>query len=168
MNLRPENKRLLDDVLSEPMAEDFRRAMFEKTLRLVRRRRRWRQTQSVAALLVVLGLVTLLIRQQDFTQPPVSPARAPVASSTESSYKLVRTQPLPASAIVRTHPLPAARFLASSNAANVLHTTTGSYHLINDDELLALVAPYPAALVRTGPHTEELVFANPKDQDNFH
>jgi len=39
--------------------------------------------------------------------------------------------------------------------------------VINDDELLALVASHPAVLIRTGPHSEELVFANPKDQSGF-
>jgi hypothetical protein len=39
--------------------------------------------------------------------------------------------------------------------------------MINDDELLALLADKPAILIRTGPHSEELVFANPEDQKGF-
>ena len=46
-------------------------------------------------------------------------------------------------------------------------TVSGGYRLINDDELLALLADKPAALIRTGPHSEELVFANPEDQKGF-
>ena len=37
---------------------------------------------------------------------------------------------------------------------------------INDDELLALV-PKPAALVRFGPHSAELVFVNAADRDEL-
>ena len=43
-------------------------------------------------------------------------------------------------------------------------TASGGFHSINDDELLAMLADKPAVLIRTGPHSEELVFANPDDQ----
>ena len=39
--------------------------------------------------------------------------------------------------------------------------------MINDDELLALVASRPAALVRLGPHSEQLFFVNPEDEKGF-
>jgi len=39
--------------------------------------------------------------------------------------------------------------------------------MIDDDELLSLVGSRPAALVRLGPDTEELVFVNPEDWKGF-
>ena len=46
-------------------------------------------------------------------------------------------------------------------------TVSGGYRLLNDDELLALLADKPAVLIRTGPHTEELVFGNPEDRQRL-
>jgi hypothetical protein len=39
----------------------------------------------------------------------------------------------------------------------------GQFREIGDDELLALAEPKPAALVRLGPHTAELVVLNATD-----
>jgi hypothetical protein len=49
----------------------------------------------------------------------------------------------------------------------MVQTTTANYRVINDAELLALLGQRPAILIRTGPHSEELVFANPEDQKGF-
>ena len=46
-------------------------------------------------------------------------------------------------------------------------TVSGGFRIINDNELLALLADKPAVLIRTGPNSEELVFANPADQKKF-
>jgi hypothetical protein len=49
----------------------------------------------------------------------------------------------------------------------MIHTGSGNFRVNNDDELLTLVSPRPAALVRLGPHSEQLVFANPADEKGF-
>ena len=77
---------------------------------------------------------------------------------------LVRTQPLPASAIVSTRNFSATGFAETVPKVVEVATVSGGFRLINDDELLALLADKPAVLIRTGPHSEELVFANPEDQ----
>ena len=79
-------------------------------------------------------------------------------------YQLVCTRPLSAGALVSTR-----KFSDTPSAAPVagvveIATVSGGYRVINDDELLALLADKPAVLIRTGPHAEELVFANPEDQ----
>jgi hypothetical protein len=164
MNHEPDNGLLLNDVLAEAAPPDFRKELLDQTLCLARRRCRWRQTRRMAALLVALGLLSVLV-WKNFPQHPVAPM--PVAKAKVKSYQLVRTQPLPAGAIVATHPLSADRLVASAATIEMLQTTVGNFRVINDDELLALVASRPAALVRVGPHSEELVFVDPADEKGF-
>jgi hypothetical protein len=49
----------------------------------------------------------------------------------------------------------------------LVQTAAGDFHVLNDDALLALIGPRPAALVRVGPHSEKLVFVNPADENGF-
>jgi hypothetical protein len=164
MNPEPDNEQLLADVLSEAVPADFREALLGETLRLARRRRRWRQTRRAAALLVALGLLAVLVRQ-NFPPQPLVPM--PVAKAKVKSYELVRTQPLSAGAIVVTRPLSTGQLLASGATTEMVQTSSGNFRVINDDELLALVASRPAALVRLGPHSERLIFADPDDERGF-
>jgi hypothetical protein len=164
MNHEADNERLLADVFSEAAPAGFREALLGETLRLTHRRRRWRQTRRTAALLVVLGLLAVLVRQ-NFPTHLLAPM--PVAKAKVKSYELVRTQPLSAGAIVVTRPLSADRLVASVATAEMIQTGSGNFRVINDDELLTLVSPRPAALVRLGPHSEQLVFANPADEKGF-
>lgn len=164
MNHEPDNEQLLADVFSEAAPAGFREALLGETMRLARRRRRWRQTRRTAALLVALGLLAVLVRQ-NFQPHPLPPV--PVAKVKVKSYELVRTQPLSAGAIVVTRPLSANQLVASVATAEMVQTSSGNFRMINDEELLALVASRPAALVRLGPHSEQLVFANPADEKGF-
>jgi hypothetical protein len=164
MNHEPDNKQLLADVLAEAAPAVFREALLGETLRLARRRRRWRQTRRAAALFVALGLLAVLV-WQNLPQRPV--ASMPVAKAKVKNYELVRTQPLSAGAVVVTRPLSADQLVASVTTAETVQTSSGNFRVINDDELLALVASRPAALVRLGPHSEQLVFVNPADEKGF-
>jgi hypothetical protein len=164
MNHEPDNEQLLADVLAEAAPADFREALLGKTLRLAHRHRRWRQTRCAAALLAALGLLAVLFRQ-NFPPHPLAPI--PVAKAKTKGYELVRTQPLSSGAIVITRPLSAGQLVASAATAEMVQTGSGNFRVINDDELLALVSPRPAALVRFGPHSEQLVFANPADEKGF-
>jgi hypothetical protein len=165
MNERTDNQNLLAEVLAEASPPDFRAAMLAGTLRLARRRRQFRQVRSAAGVLVLMGLMAFLVAQH-FSKPPVG--SSPFAKQiVRQSYELVRTQPLPASAIVSTQSFSTAGFAASISKVIEIATTSGGFQLINDDELLALLADKPAALVRTGPHSVELVFVNPEDQKGF-
>ena len=74
---------------------------------------------------------------------------------------------MPVGALISTRSFPATGLAASVPEIIQVATTGGGYRLINDDELLALLADNPAVLIRTGPHSEELVFANPEDQKGF-
>lgn len=166
MNRPTDNEHLLDDVLSEAAPADFRETLLGETLRLAGRRRRWRQTRRAAALLVALGLLAGLVWQNQ-PQPPAT--LPPVAKAGAKSYQLIRTESLPINAMVTTQPLAAGQLVASAEPVGVIETKTGcgGFRVINDDELLTLVSPRPAALVRLGPHSEQLVFANPADEKGF-
>jgi hypothetical protein len=164
MNHEPDNEQLLADVLAETAPADFRAALLGETLRLVCRRRHWRQTRRATALLVALGLLAVLV-WQNFPLQPLAPM--PVAKAKVKSYELIHTQPLSAGAIVVTRTFSADQLVASVATAEIVRTSSGNFRVINDDELLTLVSPRPAALVRLGPHSEQLVFANPDDERGF-
>lgn len=162
MSSRGDHERLLDDVLSETAPAGFREAMLAHTLRLARRRRHLRQTRRAAVLIVALGCITALLWR--------SPTRKSLVSSSPASRcAIVHSQPLRPEQIVTTHPLPTEQQVTSIASANVVHTRTGGgkFRLIDDDELLALVGSRPAALIRLGPRSEELVFVNPGDRKGF-
>ncbi|HJT45267.1 MAG TPA: hypothetical protein VJ721_03250, partial [Chthoniobacterales bacterium] len=69
--------------------------------------------------------------------------------------------------IIATQPLATGEFTASIAQVRIVPTQSGNYREINDDELLELAASHPAMLIRTGPHSEQLVFALPEDRKGF-
>jgi hypothetical protein len=165
MNHRTDPNRLLAEVLAEAAPADFRAALLAETLRLARRRRQFRQARRAAGVLAVMTLLAVWMAQQFFPPTAVSPARASLIA--RPVYQLVCTRPLSAGALVSTR-----KFSDTPSAVPVagvaeIATVSGGYHVINDDELLALLADKPAVLIRTGPQTEELVFANPEDRQKL-
>ena len=74
---------------------------------------------------------------------------------------------MPASTLINSRSFSEAHLVAPAFKIAEVVTSGGGFRLINDDELLALLTDKPAALIRTGPHSEELVFANPEDQRKF-
>lgn len=165
MNRRTDNNDLLADVLAETAPADFRDALLGETLRLVRRRRRWRQTRQAAEIFAVVSLLTVLAWQNFPEQAGVSKPAA--KKSAPVNYKLVRTQRLPENSIITTRQFSGGQLVASISTVIQVSTASGGFRQINDDELLALISGTPAVLIRTGPHSEELVFANPEDQKDF-
>jgi hypothetical protein len=160
MNRGPEHERLLADVLAEDAPAEFREALLGQTLQRVRRRRRNRQALRAGSVFVVAGLLAVLV-WRFFPAGSSSSSNKPGSKS----YELVRTQPLPASLVTGTRPLSVEQLTASQPTVTQLSTThNGIVRWINDDELLALVAPRPAALVRLAPDHELLIFANPEDE----
>jgi hypothetical protein len=162
MNQRREKERLLADVLADEGAGGFREALLDETLGLVRHRRRARQAwRAACALALMAGLAVL------FWRSPVP--RAVVPGKASRAYAVVRSRPLPLAALVSTQPLAASRIVISSRNAEVVQTASMSVrlHELNDSELLALLGPKPAALVRRAPHSAELVFVNQKDEEEL-
>ena len=162
MSRATDQRRLLADVLAEAEPTGFREALLGETLRLAGSRRRARRFRRASAALVVLGLLGTLVWQF------MLPGRG-IFTASVTSYAEVRTGPLPPDVIVGTQPFAPDRIVMSVASVDVVRTTpnSGGFRRLNDDELLALVAPRPAALVRVGPQSAKLVFVNPDDQKDF-
>jgi hypothetical protein len=157
MDELPNNERLLDDVLAEETDPVFREALLGQTLHLVRRKQRFRKIGRVASGVAVFAALLLMV--WNFV-----PSRSNVPTSPVKTYTLVRTQALPPAAIVETKPF--TDLTTTSTSVMEIILTSASAHefgVVNDDQLLELV-PASAILVRRGPHTAELVFANPADE----
>ncbi len=161
MNDPRHSDRLLSDVFGEGVSADFRAGLLEQTLRLARRRRRVRQVRAAVPALALLAVFALLVRHH---APPVQISRAPPAKP----YTLVRTRPLPPAAWIASRPLSPANIIASAKTDSIILTAKAEVRPreINDDELLALL-PKPAALVRHGPHSAELIFVNQEDREEL-
>ncbi len=156
------DKHLLDDVLAED--SNFRGALLAETLRLARRRRQIRQVRRIsgvfAAAFLISGLFWLNWSKPISVQPQIAKKNLPLPA-----YQLVRTRPLLQNEIVTTESS-AVHLIASAASVVEIETKPGNFRRINDAELLALVANRPAILIRTGPNSEKLIFANPAEEGN--
>ena len=160
MNQQNDNERLLADVLTGEDVAGFREALFSETLRRARRRRHFRQArQAVPAMAVMVGLCLWVWHSLP------RPVKLPEAK--QQNYAVVHSQPLPAAALVLTRPLAIDQRAASFTKVQRVQTAQGGgqFREIDDDELLALAEPKPAALVRLGPHDAELIVLNATNQE---
>ena len=164
MNRKADRAQLAHDVFAESAPADFRQSLLGRTLRVARRRRRWRQAGR-ASVLAACVLLAGLIWRVEIGRPPFS-SQMPLAIQ-HKGYSVVRTQPLPATALVRTHPAESVRWVASSRSVASVRTRPGDFRVIDDEQLLALLGSRAAMLVRVGPHAQTLVFANPEDAKGF-
>jgi hypothetical protein len=162
MNRTSDRDRLLADVLAEAEPAGFREMLLGETLRLAGRRRRARQLRHSATALTVMALVGVVVWR-------LGSSGHGIVAASATPYSMVKTESLPAQAIIHTQQLEPSCFVTSVASVDVVRTTSnsGQFRIIGDDELLALAAPAPAALVRMGPHSAKLVFANKDDQKYF-
>ena len=163
MNHRVDHENLLAEVLAEASPPEFRASLLAEILRHARRRRRWRRARQVFGVLIIMGLLASGMMRW-FSSPPAASSPPVMMKIAAPSYELVHTQPLPASALVRTHEFSEAQFMLPGLAFAKVVTVGGGYHLLNADEIISLLGGKPAVLIRTGPSSKELVFANPEDQ----
>jgi hypothetical protein len=158
MNRPTDNERLFTDALADAGPEGWREQLLGETLRLARRRRQFRQMRYGGIAVGIILLLALWLMPRNASHHTATQAAV-------ETYRLIETQPLPANEIVATQPF-AGQIVASVPATSVITTAQSGDGLreLSDDELLAL-APAPAALVRVGPHSAELVLANQSDGD---
>jgi hypothetical protein len=161
MNRTPETDHLLRDVLSEGTPPGYMEALLAGTLRLARRRRIYRRARNVSA-----GLA--LITACAFFGWKNLPKELLEAMPTKDSFVMVRTQPMDAGAIICTRPRDAGRIISSVSGAVIVRTSREISRVINDRELIALVLPRPAVLIRTGADAEQLEFVNAEDRKVIH
>ena len=153
MNSKDDRDRLLNDIFNEAEPSGFRQALLHQVLQCAKRRRRVRRARQAAVVLMVLGL---LDRVAWWAMGPQGAVSGVVAKG----YSSIDTRPFPVQAIVRTQLFRADRISVSNGPVALVRTirVNRRVRFIDDDELLALVAP--AILVRTAPHSEKLVFPN--------
>ena len=150
------------EILAEAEPAGFRDALLDKTLHLVRRRRRLKRFRQSAVTLAAVAVGAFLASRMK------SSDQEAVASHTPA-YATVRTASLPALAVVHTQRLDQYWVVASTMGAEVVRTTviSGRFRTIGDEELLALASPRTAALVRMGPTSEKLIFTNPSEPADY-
>jgi hypothetical protein len=164
MTPSPDDPHLLADVLGEGLSPDARSTLLHDTLRLARRRRVVRRARRTSLVLAAAGCLALLSWQALRTTPS-QPTTLVVTSV--PSCETVRTAPLPVSTVVTTRAFVPVAVVHSARGDDVavVETLPGrGFRLINDDELLALAAPQKPALMRTGPHAQELIFLAPNTE----
>lgn len=157
MNDPIKQRQLLNDVLAESATLEFRAALLNKSLRLARRRRQWRHARNLAA---VLGLLALGIGWVEHRWRG-TPTPQPLAeTSILPGCRPVNSRPLPAKDYVDPSQFAAIPVVSSRATVTEVATQAGGFHFINDAQLLALTGSRPAILIRTGPQSEELLFAD--------
>ncbi len=153
-----DSQRLLSEILAEAdEAGERRQALLDRTLRHVRYRRTVRRVRRVGPILLLLLLSVVLVWRAHLPQV-TAPGNHP------TSYFLVRTAPLPTSAVVETRPLTPSGLVSSAPSLKLATIFTRpdehGYREIDDATLLALAGTNAVVLVRLGPHSAELVFAS--------
>ena len=160
MNPSPKQNDLLEDVLAESVPADFRAGLLSETLVLVRRRRQWRQARRIMAVAALLLFISVSVWRG-------WASRRPIETFPVNGYELVSTQALSSDAIVSTQPLRLEETIGTVASVEVVRTVPGMNRtqLVSDEELLALAAHRLPALVRTGAHTQTLIFLAPDRAD---
>ena len=159
MKHRPDHDRLLDDIVEEALPPGMRAALLDQTLAAVRVRRRFRLFRRAAAAgaLVCLGLALWKFS---------SPGFVPLARQAPMTVVLPPSSPLHI-----LHTDAGSVTIIDSEADSVQCITASSdgepVRMLDDEELLSLVAGRPAALVRTASGRAELVLADPSDAGGF-
>ncbi len=164
MSNHADKESLLAEVLAEASPADFRAVLLATTLREARRCRRWRQAREAGGVLSALLLTSWLVWQHRPERISAAHPATKAGAAASSSFQLVETRSWPAGAVVITGNFPAIKTIFTAAAVTQITTTGGGFHYLNDEQLLALLGDRPAVLIRTGPHSEDLVFANPEDQ----
>lgn len=154
--MNSDRDRLLSDILAEPGATgELRDALLNRTLHYVRRRRIARRVEQAGGVLALLIALALLWQ-----------AHVPRGSKTAGRvpYVLVRTAPLPRSALIATQPFAVSGLVATAPSLSIASIRTRpderGYREIDDAALLAMAGTNAAVLVRLGPHSAELVLAS--------
>jgi hypothetical protein len=161
MNADPAKNQLLDEVLADAASPAFRADLLRLTLERVQsrkqQRRRNRGLLAAACVLLVLATAVRLL----------SPSNAPKRG--RGNPLVVHSRPLEAQMLVTTQPggLGLVRSAASTIAQIRTSPAERAFDVIGDDQLFALLGGRPAALIRRGPGTAELVLLDPADQAGF-
>ena len=156
--MNSDREHLLNEILAEPGGSgELRDALLNRTLRQMKHRRTVRRVRWAGSVLLVLPALALLLWRVHLPQRPT-------AANPQVPYVLVRTEPMPRSALVATQPFAPSGLVASAPSLNLATIATRpeapGYREIDDATLLALAGTNAAVLVHLGPHSAQLVFAS--------
>lgn len=171
--MNPRAETLLQCVLREVLPPDREACLLATTLREVARQRHRRALCSRAAAVAALALAVTLTALQKSRPSGTSPAPpahpGALAASATHVLPVIASQPLASSLIVQTRPglTPLVQSAAGSTACVETADAGSQATNLTDDELLALLAGTPAALVRIGGETR-LVLAALDDRTGSH
>jgi hypothetical protein len=154
-------ERLLDDVLADTGSADFSQTVLERTLRHARRRHRIRRSQQTLLIVVVLVALTFWLWPREQSAPGRAAKESRPVLLALPAVNFVETVPLPPGMVVETRVGLVAMIPASSSTILLAETQPADelFQQLNDDQLLALVAGQPVALVRYGPHDATVVMS---------
>lgn len=151
---------LLMDALAETTPVEFRAAVLQDALRCAHRRRNVRTLRRISAGVGVFVVAVILVWRG------VVP---PDARWHDRAYALVKTGELPSIQPVSTTPgaVTLVRDAPTDVAVVRTETTRPGFHVITDEQLLALAAPNRAVLVHVAPHESQLIFADAAERSSL-
>ena len=157
-------KQLLDDLLKDSVSPEFHTALMDKTLQSARQRKRARRLNLTLSILALAGIFAFAFQEARNPKTALNQIHQPI-SSIAVSPSLNPAQV----GSTKLDSLKSATVSDSSDSSLTVVQTSESDRPkeINDQELLALVADKPVALIHQGLHQAELVFLNPKDEKGF-
>jgi hypothetical protein len=157
-------KQLLDDLLEDSVSPEFRAALMDKTMRSAQQRKRARRLNLTLSILALAGIFVFAFQEARNPKSARNQIHQPI-SSVAVSPSLNPVQ-------VGSTKLNSLKNVAVSDSSDSTLTVLQTSELdrpreINDQELLALAADKPVALIHQGLHQAELVFLNPKDEKDY-
>jgi hypothetical protein len=157
-------KRLLEDLLEDSVSPEFRATLMDKTLQSARQRKRARRLNLRLSILALAGFFAFAFQEARNPKTTQNQIFRPI-SSVAVSPSLNPVQ------VVSTK-LDSLKSVAVSDSSDSTLTVVQTSESdrpreINDQELLALAADKPVALIHQGRHQAELVFLNPKDEKDY-
>jgi hypothetical protein len=158
------NEELLNDLLEDSASSEFRASLLDRTLHQVRRRKQMRRLTAAAGIgTVAMAMLVPITFWRNLNQPVTASDPAP------GKLTIVQSTPLNPSQIVSTRPDSAWITGTSTSTVAVVETAVSgrNYIEIDDQQLLALAADRPVALVRHAPGQSELILLNAEDRNGI-
>jgi hypothetical protein len=157
-------KQLLDDLLEDSVSPEFRATLFGKTLRSARQRKRVRRLNLTLSMVALAGIFIFAIQEMRYPKILPNQIRQPIpnvaVSPSLNPVQIVGTKPDSFKNVAASD--------SSDSTLTVVQTSESDRpREINDQELLALAADKPVALIHQELHQSELIFLNPKDEKGF-
>jgi hypothetical protein len=146
-------KQLLDDLLQDAVAPEFRDRLMDETLRHARRRKYLRRANAIIGVTAVMGILAFTFWKNLGT----------ALVSNQIHHPDLNAVPLQQSDLVQ--------IVNTSHDFAPTVVQTGmlgpSCKEIDDGQFLSFLPDKQLALIRIGPHQTQVVFSNPNDESEY-